>query len=293
VPSPSTVLAVVFDCDDTLAPDTTVQLLKAKGVDPTQFWASDIAQLVRQDWDPPLAFMSRIAELANSAGPLSGLNKTDIEAIGRKLQFYPGIPAIFPEVRKMIEGNEKFSQFGISIEFYIISGGIEDLIRAHPIAQHMKDIWACNFEYDEKGQVRRPKRIVSFTEKTRFLFNIQKGLTGSKYRSQPYAVNVKVASDELRVPFENMIYIGDGPSDIPCMSVLERNKGDVIGILSEENPYKTYALTYGRRARYTIPPDYRNGQIGRKHLDDSIVRAAEKLVRKIEFERGQSPIPGY
>jgi hypothetical protein len=293
----SAILAIVFDCDDTLAPDTTSQLLKAKGFseeDLKRFWKAEIGGLVQQEWDPTVATMTKLAELANSAGPLAGLTLAEINEIGLRLTFYGGIPGMFSQVKGMIEADPEFSPYGIRVEFYIISGGIEELMRARAdVAVEMRDIWGCSFEYAESGLVRRPKRVVSFTEKTKFLFNIQKGLVGQKYKSQPYAVNAKTPPEEVRVPFENMVYIGDGPSDIPCMSLLEKAGGLVIGILSEDNPYKTYASTYGRRAQFTIPPDYREGQIGRKHLDNAVRQVAKGIVRRIDYAQGQSPVPGY
>ena len=292
----SAILAVVFDCDDTLAPDTTTQLLKTRGFDKEhleQFWKQDIAAMVKQEWDPSLAIMTRLAQMANQDGPLRGLSKTDIQQVGRDLSVYPGVSGMFPEIKAMIEGDEQFASFGVMVEYYIISGGIEELIRSHQIAAYMKDVWACSFEYEATGKIRCAKRVVTFTEKTRFLFNIQKGFIGSKYRSQPYAVNAKTPPEEVRVPFENMVYIGDGPSDIPCMSLLERNGGHVVGILRDENPYLTYASNYGRRAQITIPADYREGQIGRLHLNNVLKQAAKRIIRRIEFAQGQSPIPGY
>jgi hypothetical protein len=226
----STTIAIVADCHDTLAPDTTAQLLKHFGIDPNSFYRRDAGKLVEQGFDPPLAYMNEMLRLARDGGPLASLTEAKIRELGAALSFYPGVPDVFTKLEAEVQRD--YGEFGIRLEEYVISGGIADLIAASRLGGVLDGIWGCNFAYAENGRIAGIRNVVSFTEKTRFVFNIEKGLVGDHFRNQPYAVNNPMGPDERPVPMENMIYLGDGPSDIPCMSIIGRAGGYVIGILS-------------------------------------------------------------
>jgi hypothetical protein len=280
-------IAVISDCDDTLAPDTTVQLLRFLGIDPKRFFSEDVAQLVADGWDPPLAYLTELVRQGRTATPR--LSRSIIEEVGRGLTFFPGIPECLQDLKKEIEGNSRYRDFGIRAEFYVISGGIEEMIAASPLGPALHGLWGCSFAYDAEGNPLMPKRVLSFTDKTRYIFNIQKGKVAEEFRSRPYVVNEPMDEIERPVPFKNMIYIGDGPSDIPCMSLLQK-EGYVIGILSDDNPHKTWALAYGRRAHITVPPDFRPDQHGFKHLRQAIIEKAEAICQGLS---ASGPVPSH
>ena len=108
-------------------------------------------------------------------------------------------------------------------------------------------IWACDFAYDTEGSLSHLKNVISFTDKTRFLYMVNKGKVGKEYLNRQYVVNEPMAPSERPVPFKNMIYIGDGPTDIPCMSLVNRMGGYVIGILGADKPNPE--STEGMRSR--------------------------------------------
>ena len=110
----------------------------------------------------------------------------------------------------------------VQLEFYLISSGIGDVVRSTPIAHEFTEIWASEFTYGADGGIEFPRRIVSFTDKTRYLFHIQKGIIGREFRNKPFEVNRKVPEDRLRVPFDQMVFVGDGYTDIPCFSLIRR-----------------------------------------------------------------------
>ena len=122
-------IAVISDCDDTLAPDTTGQLLTHFGLDPDDIYRS-AAELVKEGWDPTIAYMQRMIALASDDGPLAGLTLTEMQNVGRTLQFHEGVPAIFPELKAEIEGDPLFRDVGIRVETYVVSSGIEELLSA-------------------------------------------------------------------------------------------------------------------------------------------------------------------
>jgi hypothetical protein len=271
---PQTTIAIVSDCDDTLAQDTTGQLLEMSGVNSQQFFAEEAASLVAQGWDPTLAYMNRMVALAAQDGPLSDLTLDKFQELGQRLVFFPGVPECFDLIKAEIESEPSFRDAGVRVESYVISGGIAELLRASPLEAATHHIWGCNFSYDERGVIAFPKNVISFTEKTRFLFRINKGQVGPSFESQPYTVNQPMEPSERPVPFENMIYIGDGPSDIPCMSLLQSTKGFVIGVSNPTSPTRTWALAYGRRTHQTVDRDFTQGGSAYNALREAALQKA-------------------
>lgn len=270
-------IAVIADCDDTLAPDTTAQLLRKFGVDPEGVFR-EAADLVKQGWDPAIAYMQRMITLAEGDGPLSDLTKAKMEEVASSLEFHPGVPEIFSELKGQIEAEPRYRDVGIRVETYVVSSGIEELLNASRLNDAVHALWGSTFDYGpQDGPIATVKRSVSFTEKTRYIFLIQKGKVGEEYRSNPYVVNEPMDQNERPVPFSNMIYIGDGASDIPSMSLIQNSGGHVIGILSKDNPGKTWALGYGRRANITVPPDFRADEFAYNHLQEAIRDRAESI----------------
>lgn len=283
-------IAVIADCDDTLAPDTTAQLLRHFGVDPDVVFR-EAADLVKQGWDPAIAYMQCMIKLAEGGGPLSGLNRTKMEEVGLTLEFHPGIPEIFSDIKGQIEGDSRFRDVGIRVETYVVSSGIEELLNASRLNDAIHALWGSTFAYGTPdGPITSVKRSLSFTEKTRYIFLIQKGKVGEEFRGNPYVVNEPMDQNERPVPFSNMIYIGDGPSDIPCMSLIQNSGGHVIGILSKDNPGKTWALGYGRRANITVPPEFRPGEYAYNLLQEAIRNRAETIRQSLT---GHRPTPKY
>jgi hypothetical protein len=290
-----TVIALVCDCDETLAPDTTAQLLSHFGIDAERFYKEQSGKLVDAGYDPPLAYMNEILKMSQKRGPLSALTRAKIEEIGKSLQFYPGVPEVFTELAS--EVHTTYAEFGVRLETYVITGGIADLIKASPLGGAVRKIWGCDFAYAADGRLSAIKNVVSFTEKTRFLFNIEKGLVDAEYDNRPYEVNSPIEQSERRVPIRNMVYLGDGPSDIPCMSIIQKlgeAYGTVIGILNKRKPYQTWALGFGRRASITIPPNFkRDAEYGGfDHLREAVIQIANRIQNEVRT-RGRGHAPKY
>ena len=293
-----TTIAIVADCDDTLAPDTTGQLLELCGIDSRDFFTNTSTPLVKAGWDPSLAYMWGMIDLAKDEGPLSLLTQERIQELAQRLTFYPGIPDCFNRIKAEIEGDATFRAAGIRVETHVISGGITELLRASVLAEAVPYIWGCDFSYDERGVIAFPKNVISFTDKTRFLYMIQKGKVGPAFEGRPYAVNDLMTEEERPVPFHNMVYLGDGPSDVPCMSLLQSNGGRndgrdggfVIGVISETNPSKTWALGYGRRANLTVPPDFSNNGPAYTQLRLAVWQKAQRIADRVN---STGPVPQH
>ncbi len=283
-------IAVVADCDGTLAPDTTNQLLQYFNLRPEEFWPNEVEPLVKAGWDEHLAYMQKLIELSAEGGPLQGLTKDTLIEIASGLEFYPGVPDGLISLRDEIQGITKFRDIGIRVEFYVISAGIGDMLRASDLARGIHRIWACDFAYDTEGKLSGLKNVISFTDKTRFLYMVNKGKVSKEYLNRQYVVNEPMDPEERPVPFENMVYIGDGPTDIPCMSLVQGSGGYALGILSRDKPHKAWALGFGRRVNATVPPEFAVGDYAYTHLREMIVHIAETICSQ---RSSSGPLPSH
>lgn len=224
----TTTIGLIFDFDDTLAPDSTTQLLEAHGIDPEEFWFTEFQSRVREGYDPTVAYLSVLLDTVGDDQPLGTLTLADLEAFGADLAetLYPGIPGLFDDIDSIADEYEE-----ITIEYYIISEGLESIIQGTEIAERCEAVYASRLDTDSDGVIQRIKRPISFTDKTRYLYEINKGITPETARENPYEVNTQVDPEERQIPFENMIYIGDGITDIPCFSLVKDRGGRVFGVI--------------------------------------------------------------
>ena len=254
------VIAIICDCDGTLCPDTTRKLVSDLGLDPKEFW-NEVSGLVEDGWDPPLAYLNKLLDLAR-LGKIEPITRAKLENVATTVQFYPGALDFVDRLRKKLGNDVEFREAGVSIDWYIVSSGIEETLRATPLGDVATDVFGCAFDYDAGGRAGSVKRAVTFTEKTKFIFAINKGISGEELRRNPYRVNDALEADERRVPFSHMVYIGDGPTDIPCFSMIRYYNGHAIGVTSGDDAdlAKPYQLARGHRI--TVGPytaDYREG----------------------------------
>jgi hypothetical protein len=266
-------------------------LLEKCGVDQKEFF-KEAGRLVGQGWDPPLAYLSEIIKNAQDGGQLSKFREAFLKELALSCEdlFFPGTEDLFDRLKKFIKDDAKFNEIGIQVSCYIISGGIEEFIRETPVGLKADGVWASSFDYDEKGRPVAIKNVMSFTEKTRYIFCINKGVEVLA-RSSPYMVNTDEPDRKKRaVPFSNMIYIGDGPSDIPCMSLITLFKGRAIGILGERAE-RAWELGFGRRSNITIPPDFREDKVGYTHLRKAVQQVAESI--RIYWDGSIGSFPSY
>ena len=252
------VVAVIFDFDDTLMPDSTSALLAAHGIDPGRFWSEDAKRLVDEGYDPPLAYLNLLLDRVGADGTLGSLTNAQLREFGATLDstFFPGLPEIFVDLKAQIAAYRD-----ISVEFYIVSGGLEEVILGSSIvSEHFNGVYGCHFGEDPStGLIKHVKRCVTFTEKTRFLFEINKGIDPQVAKTQPHLVNELVEEDARRVPFDQMIYVGDGLTDVPCFSLVNKNRGVTFGVYkrgreSAKQAFQRFLATDRVKSLYS--PDY-------------------------------------
>jgi hypothetical protein len=269
-------IAIVFDFDDTLAPDSTSSFLEHMGVDVQEFWKKKVQPLLEEDWDPIPAYLYMMIEESRS-GNISPITKEALTKYGDKVKFHKGVNTIFNKLTTYVQKNYP----DIDLEFYLISSGIGDLLKHTKIAKNFTDIWASDFAYDFKGQIKFPKKIVSFTDKTRYLFHISKGLVGKKYRGKPFEVNKKVDPDKLRIKMDRMIFVGDGYTDIPCFSMVRKNGGLAFGVYDKEDKDKwgrAWGFVEDGRVNNLHSADFGNNS----DLTTSLLMAIKAIATKIQ-----------
>lgn len=244
------VLAVCYDFDKTLSPeDMQAQgYIQSIGYDVADFWKESNSLAADNDMDQNLAYMYTMVTKAR--GRLV-FNKEILKADGAKIKLYPGVDTWFTRVNQY--GQEK----GITIEHYIISSGLKEMIEGTMVAKYFKKIYASSFYFDDVGVAVWPAQAVNYTNKTQYLFRIKKGILDINDQK----VNDYFDPDKVVVPFRNMVYIGDSDTDIPCMKLVNSNGGYSIGVYDSETQDKTkvFKMLREHRIKYFAPADYREG----------------------------------
>lgn len=241
------VLAICYDFDKTLSPtDMQAQgFIQSIGYDVENFWKESNKLASDNEMDQNLAWMFMMSK--GSHGKFI-FNKDTLKEFGRKVELFPGVKTWFERI------NEYGEKHGVEVEHYIISSGLKEMIEGTVIADKFKKIYASSFYYDSDGVAIWPAQVVNYTDKTQFLFRIEKGVLDVNDQQ----VNTFFKQNELRVPFRNMVYIGDSDTDIPCMKLVNTNGGHSIGVYNSEtnDKSKVFKMLSENRIKYFVSADY-------------------------------------
>ncbi|MCR5684740.1 MAG: haloacid dehalogenase-like hydrolase [Lachnospiraceae bacterium] len=246
------VLAICYDFDKTLSPtDMQAQgYIQSVGYDVAEFWKKTDLLAEGNDMDKNLAYMYVMMDEAR--GRLI-FNREKLQEYGSKVQLFPGVAEWFDRLNAY--GKER----DISVEHYIISSGLKEMIDGTEMARKgvFKKVYASSFFYDDRGMAVWPAQVVNFTNKTQFLFRIVKGVLDVNDNG----VNNYFRPEDQRVPFRNMVYIGDSDTDIPCMKLVNINGGHSIGVYDpvKQNKDRVHQMLRENRIRYFAPADYTAG----------------------------------
>ncbi|MGI9193646.1 MAG: HAD family hydrolase [Actinomycetota bacterium] len=231
----SSTIAVIFDFDDTLAPDSTTKLLRSHGMDADKFWKKDVKTLVQNGYDPALAWLRLLLENVGDDLPLGKLTNPELKEFGASLDadFFDGLPEFFDDLRAIA------NEAKVLIDFYVISGGLREVILGSQIVnQYFEAVYGSELDEGDKGYLSYVKRCVTFTEKTRYIFEINKGIPQEDALKNPFLVNMAIPEEMRPIPMENMIYVGDGLTDIPCFSLIGSNGGIGFGVFDPSDQAK-------------------------------------------------------
>ena len=268
------VVAICYDFDKTLSPnDMQAQgFIQSVGYDIPEFWDESNSLAKENNMDQNLAWMY---EMKKRSEGKTLFTRTALKDYGSKVKLFPGVEDWFKRIKKY--GVDE----GVKVEHYIISSGLREMIERTAIANEFEGIFASSFLFDKETDVAIwPALVVNYTNKTQFLFRIEKGILDVNNQE----VNDHFAPDQLRVPFRNMIYIGDSDTDIPCMKLVNSYGGYSIGVYNSEtsDKSKVYKMMRDERIKYFVPADYSVGKELDRLVKDIITRTAinEKLERK-------------
>lgn len=262
------IVAICYDFDKTLSPDNMqaqgyLQAIKYENQD--EFWAETMDLARTHDMDSNLAWMYLMLKGARGK---EIFRREMLEHYGAMVELYDGVAEWFDRIDRY--GEER----GIAVEHYILSSGLREMIEGTCIAGKFKRIYASSFYYDEAGVAIWPAQVVNFTDKTQYLFRISKGVLDV---NDP-AVNDYFEPDEIRVPFTNMVYIGDSETDIPCMKLVNTYGGYSVGVYDPDTGDKSRVLKLldENRIGYYAPADYTEGSEMDKLIKTVIDNTADK-----------------
>lgn len=242
-----TIVALIYDFDKTLC-DRDMQeyaFIPSLGMEPEEFWKETDLLSKTNKMDKILSCMYMMKIKSEEMG--KSLKRKNFVKLGESIEFYPGILEWFERI------NEYGDRLGIKVEHYVISSGLKEIIEGTPISKYFKEIYACKFLYDDKGNAVWPAMSVNYTAKTQFLSRINKGILDI---SDDNSLNAKMLEDDRRISSKNMIYIGDGFTDIPSMKMVRENGGFSIAVYQEDKKETVRKLLEEDRVDYTALADY-------------------------------------
>jgi hypothetical protein len=201
-----------------------------------------------------------------------------LKQLGAKMRLYKGLPEMFEEFNlDLLE--EHHLAAGIHVDHFVVSSGLKVLIEGSQLRPYVREIFGCEYAEDSGGKITFPKRVISHTQKTQYLFRINKGLL-----DMGQDVNDHMPDEARPVPFPNMIYIGDGPTDVPCFTIMRKNGGHAIAVYNPDDPSrasfkKCFSLSaHADRVRHIAPSDYRRGSHLRLLLEEIVREIADRIL---------------
>ena len=267
------VLAICYDFDKTLSPnDMQAQgYIQSVGYDTEEFWRESNELAEDNDMDQNLAYMFKMVN--ESEGHLV-FTREMLAKYGESVELFHGVDGWFERIR------EYGKTHGVIVEHYVISSGLKEMIEGTTIAKEgaFEKIYASSFFYNDRGVAKWPAQVVNYTNKTQFLFRIQKGVLDV---NDP-GVNDYFHPDEIRIPFRNMVYIGDSDTDIPCMKLVNTYGGHSIGVFNTRtnDKKKVHKMMRDNRIKYFAPADYSENSV----LDELIKAVIDRTAANEKLE---------
>lgn len=279
------IIAVIWDCDKTLI-DGYMQdpIFKEHDINPKEFWA-DVNSIPKEfarkgiRVNKDTYYLNHFIRCAHE-GPFKGLNNAKLREYGKKQKFYNGIPEIFRYTKDMFKDDKSYTEYGIQVEHYIVSTGFAETIRGSELEPYVDGIWGCELleAPDAEGNlvISEVLYTIDNTTKTRAIFEINKGIG----KIENIDVNSKIPQENRRVRFENMIYIADGPSDIPAFSVIKKGGGATFAIYPKgdvEAMKQVEQMREDGRVDMYAEADYSEGTTAHMWITNRIQKIADRI----------------
>jgi len=241
------IIALMYDFDKTLS-TTDMQnysFIPSLGIETEAFWKESNALAEKEDMDGLLSYMYLMLKKAKHED--IAITRENFVKLGKGIEYYPGVEQWFDRI------NQYGKEHGVFIEHYVISSGLQEIIEGSSIYKQFKKTYACEFLYDVNKVAVWPKNVVNYTTKTQFLFRINKGVLDVYENNK---LNTYTPESERRIPFRNMIYIGDGLTDVPCMKLVKVNGGQSIAVFKKRNKATAAKLMNENRVDFITEANY-------------------------------------
>lgn len=304
------VIAIIWDFDKTLSPHYMQKpLFEAYDVDEAQFWA-EVRALPAFYARAGVKLQADVAYLGHlltyvKSGRMAGLSNARLREIGQQIPFFPGLPALFDRLDDVLR-DPRFREGDLRLENYVVSTGLAEMIRGSAVAAHLEGIYGCEFievplqpgdpagAIPKRGPISQIAGFLDNTTKTRALFEINKGVN----KAAEITVNDSIPEEDRRVPFKNMVYVADGPSDIPSFSVVKKHGGLTLAVYdpeSEEHFAQAVGLQESGRVSMSAPANYGPGSQTDMWLRQKVRRIAERIMdeRQRALEGRVTPGPSH
>ena len=275
--APKTTIALIYDFDKTLCTRDMQEygFIPNIGVKAKDFWKRSAELTAELGMDSILAYMYTMVRSAQAAR--KAIRRENFVELGASIEFFPGVPDWFARM------NAFAKEQNVTLEHYIISSGLSEIIEGSAIYGEFKKVFACEFHYDENGVADWPLMAVNYTTKTQFLFRINKGELDP---SDNTTLNKYVEEDQRAIPFRNMIYFGDGLTDVPCMKLVRVHGGKSIAVFPKgvrrEGKAKVENLLLEKRVDFIECANYQKGSSLEKLVQEIIVQMAltDRLIKR-------------
>lgn len=266
------IVALIYDFDGTLSPGNMQEFgfIQAINKDPDEFWAKNRQLAQANDANNILCYMYLMLQAAKEHD--ISLQREQFRKFGAGIELYPGVKDWFTLI------NNYGNQIGLTIRHYINSSGLREMIEGTPIAKEFYNIFACSFLYDANGNAYWPGVAVDYTGKTQFMYKINKGINEV---SDNVKINQFMPANIRPIPFEHMIYFGDGETDIPCMKMVKAKGGHSIAVYDKSRKDTAMKLIREDRVNFACTADYRCG----RSMHSVVKRILDKIKADSEFCR--------
>ena len=257
------IFAFMYDFDRTLSPRDMQEygFIRGIGMEPSEFWEKCNRTMLENNMDQILAYMFVMCDRARGKMLLT---RSVLNEMGKDVQLFKGVDTWFARM------NELVRSCGMEPEHYIISSGLKEIIEGTAVAKEFKRIYAAEFCYDDHGVPCWPAMAVNYTSKTQFIYRINKGVLEVTDND---GLNESMPEDKRRVPFRNMLYIGDGITDVPCMKIVRMNGGHSIAVYQKDKG-AVNELILDKRVDFALKADYSQGSELEKAVQAIIRQAA-------------------
>jgi 2-hydroxy-3-keto-5-methylthiopentenyl-1-phosphate phosphatase len=256
-------IALVYDFDGTLSPQPMQEytVLPKIGIEPAEFWSIVNREARETESDPMLVYMRHIIEALERVKV--DVKRADFAAMARSIEYFPGVTTWFGRMNAYVK---KRSRGQVKLHHYLISAGQKEILDGVSIRKHFKRIYASEYHFNHHGVATFPKFLVTDTQKTQFLFRINKGI-----ENVTESINEHMPEADRAIPFQNMIYVGDGMTDVPSMALTKKSGGHAVAVYNPE----------GERGRATCVKLLEAGRVD--FVSEADYRADSKLSRRVQL----------